>query len=341
MKKLTVLFLLAIFLLSACGQATQEETETVKATEGTQMTAPTEQTVSIAPLEPLTGKEALQGKKVIFIGNSFTYYGKCVLEKGQSVWGLENRVNDQGYFYQVCKANGVDVSVTNFTFGGHQLSDFYSGSCAAGRGRDGLNHLEYLTDRNYDYVVLQQGSAGKTVADILEECKPLMRLFREVNPNTRFVFLVHHWAHLTDHSYLPNLKTLEEAGFIVVDWGALVADVIEGTVEVPGATQTYDHNSFIISKSPDDGFHENMLGGYITAQMTYCAITGEKAEGQDYSFCGDPEVHKSFDFETFKAKQYLFKRETNFIEIFNSESDMLGLQQLMDKYLQEKAYRNY
>lgn len=339
MKILFALLFITGILLSACGQV--KPTETQKVMEGTGMNAATEETVSIAPLEPLTGKEALQGKKVIFIGNSFTYYGKCVLEKGQSVWGLENRVNDQGYFYQICKANGVDVSVTNFTFGGHQLSDFYSGSCAAGRGHDGLNHLEYLNDRNYDYVVLQQGSGGKDVLDILEECKPLMRLFREGNPNTRFVFLVHHWAHIADHSYLVNVKTLEEAGFIVVDWGKLVADVIDGTTAVPGATQTYDNSSFIISKSLEDGFHENMLAGYITAQMTFCAITGESAVGQDYSFCGNPEVHKSFDFEVFKAKQYLFKTETNFIEIFDSESDMRGLQELMDKYLSEKAYRNY
>ena len=296
---------------------------------------------TVPTTQPLKGKEALNGKKIIFIGNSFTYYGKCVLEKGQSVFGLDKRTHDQGYFYQLCKSNGVEVNVTNFTFGGHQLSDFYSGSCAANRGHDGTNHLDYLTDRNYDYVVLQQGSGGKDAADILSECQPLVELFRKVNPNTRFVFLVHHWAHLKDHAYLSNLKQLEEAGFIVVDWGALVADVIEGTTQVPGATQTYDKNSFIISKSMDDGFHENQLGGYITALMTYCAITGEKAEGQDYSFCGDKTIQSSFDFEMFKVKQYLFDTRTNFIEIFQSEADMKGLQQLVDRYLEERAYRNY
>ena len=41
--------------------------------------------------EVLEGKEVLNGKKVIFIGNSFTYYGKCVLEKSQKEYGLENR----------------------------------------------------------------------------------------------------------------------------------------------------------------------------------------------------------------------------------------------------------
>ena len=69
--------------------------------------------------------------------------------------------------------------------------------------------------------------------------------------------------------------------------------------------------------------------------MTYCAITGEKAEGQDYSFCGNKEINSNFDFELFKEKQYLFETKTNFIEIFNSPADMLGLQQLMDQYLAE------
>lgn len=327
MKRVFAVLLLTVLLLSlfsGCAHTTPTET-----TEVTEMT------------EPLTGKEALAGKKVIFIGNSFTYYGKCVLDKGQKEFGLDKRANDQGYFYQVCKTNGVDVSVTNFTFGGHQLKDFYSGKCAAGRGHDGLNHLEYLTDRDYDYVVLQQGSGGKDMEDILAECQPLMNLFLKVNPDTKFVFLVHHWAHLADHSYLSNVKKLEDAGVIVVDWGALVADVIEGTTAVPGATQSYDKNSFVISKSMDDGFHENLLAGYITAQMTYCAITGESAVGQDYSFCGNKDVHSTFDFETFKAKQYLFDTHTNFIEIFNSPEDMNGLQQLIDKYLAEKAYQNY
>ena len=325
MRKIIGILLAVMVLLSGCGQA-----------------APKENVGEVIKEMPVTGKAALQGKKVIFIGNSFTYYGKCVLDKGQTALGLETRVNDQGYFYQVCKANGLDVSVTNFTFGGHQLKDFYSGKCAAGRGHDGLNHLEYLTDRNYDYVVLQQGSGGKDVADILGECRPLMDLFLKVNPETKFVFLVHHRVYQVEQTqYRSHIKDLEKAGFLVVDWGKLVADVIDGTTKVPGGIHTYGQNSFVISKSMDDGFHENLLAGYITAQMTYCAITGESAVGQDYSFCGNKEIHKSFDFETFKAKQYLFDTRTNFIEIFNSEADMLGLQRLMDQYLAEKAYRNY
>lgn len=46
----------------------------------------------------------LDGKKIIFIGDSFVFYGQTVLEKSQSVLSDGKRTNDHGYFYQLCKA---------------------------------------------------------------------------------------------------------------------------------------------------------------------------------------------------------------------------------------------
>ena len=40
----------------------------------------------------------------------------------------------------------------------------------------------------------------------------------------------------------------------------------------------------------------NMLTGYITTLMVYCAVTGESAVGQDYSFCNDRALNSAFDF---------------------------------------------
>ena len=126
----------------------------------------------------------------------------------------------------------------------------------------------------------------------------------------------------------------------MVDWGALVCDIINGDVKVPGATQEYNFNSFVISKSKEDGFHENMLAGYITALMTYCAITGESAQGQPWSF----EDEVGFDtaaMDKYRAQYYLYNPETNFDAVLRSEADMKGIQQLMDQYLAAKTYRNY
>jgi hypothetical protein len=84
-----------------------------------------------------------------------------------------------------------------------------------------------------------------------------------------------------------------------------------------------------------------VLAGYITAQMLYCALTGESAQGMDYSFWNDVQVHPSFDQTAYMAKYYDYDPNTNFADIFASEADMAGIQTLIDQYLAEKAYRNY
>ena len=59
----------------------------------------------------LTQTVSLDGTKAIFIGNSYIYYGNCV------IYGNETQ-SDIGYFHQICKANGDDVTVYDYTFGG-------------------------------------------------------------------------------------------------------------------------------------------------------------------------------------------------------------------------------
>lgn len=287
----------------------------------------------------------LDGKKVIFIGNSHTYYGKTVLEKSYTVLTQEERANDKGFFYQLCKENGADVSVTNWTFGGHDFTDLFGDDVCTEKTActtNNVKHEEYLVDRNYDYVVMQRGSKSLDDPDFIGTIERVMDLFKEANPDTKFVFLVQALAHTDGYPWLTEIKELEEKGVIIVDWGSVVFDIMNGIVDVPGATQTYNKNSFIISKSAKDGYHPSMLTGYITTLMTYCAITGESAVGQDYSFCNDPEINDAFDFEAFIEKYYTYNNATtNFPEVFESESDMEGIQTLIDECLDEKAYRNY
>ena len=76
----------------------------------------------------------------------------------------------------------------------------------------------------------------------------------------------------------------------------------------------------------------------ITTLMTYCAITGKSAVGQTYDFA--ETTWRTFS--QFKSKYYTYNgATTNYPEIFKSESDMKGLQMLIDQYLEEKAYREY
>jgi len=120
----------------------------------------------------------------------------------------------------------------------------------------------------------------------------------------------------------------------------LPADLLDRRA-VPGGEQQYFKNTFIVSKSKDDGFHPNMFTGYLTALFAYCAITGESAVGQTYAFCNDTSISSKFNFESYKSQYYTYDTFTNFTDVFASEADMNGLQQLVDQYLAEKAYRNY
>ena len=295
------------------------------------------------PADPDDPTHVLYGKKVMFIGNSYTYYGRCVLEKKQDRLTQEERQNDKGYFYQLCRANGAKVEVTNWVWGGHNLDHLFGGSCYADRGCDFIDHLSYLTDRYFDYVVIQEGSGSKNYTAWYDR---IMEIFREANPNVKFVIIAHHSNHTsTNTNYQAvrsELKNLETKGAIIADWGKMVSDIYLGNTEVPGATLTYDKNSFVVNWSEKDGYHPNMLTGYITALWVYCVITGEKAEGQPHDFCTDKSISSKFDIDAFCKKYYTYNgATTNIKEVFASDADMLGLQQLIDRYIAEKAYRTY
>ena len=82
-----------------------------------------------------------------------------------------------------------------------------------------------------------------------------------------------------------------------------------------------------------------MLSGYITTLMAYCAMTGESAIGQTYSFYNDTTLNSKFDAPGYADYYYNNgTNDTNFIIIFSSPSDMEGIQQLVDKYIRENVY---
>jgi hypothetical protein len=274
-------------------------------------------------------KHMLDGKKIIFIGDSFIYYGQVVLD------GSSSRYNDKGYFYQLCKSVGAEVSVTNWTYGGKGISYIYE------------NYMGNLTDRYYDYVVLSGGrNSASKAQDYFETLQAYINTFTAVNPDVKFIYLVSSGAHniSVNESFpveiLNNLKEFEKMGITIVDWGKLVSDIVRQNVAVPNAEKNYVKNTFIVHKSSIDGYHPNQLTGYITALMTYCAITGESAVGKSYGFWNDTSLNYKFNSANYISKYYTYGR-TNYTEIFNSPTDMQGLQTLIDQYLEEKAYREY
>ena len=292
-------------------------------------------------MEEIEKKVSLDGKRVIFIGNSYVYYGRTVINKSSSIMTQAERENDKGFFYQLCKENGYEVNVTNWTFGGHGLADLFGAPCAHSTSAcKGTRHENELKNRYYDYVFVSPGGGNRSAQTIADDFDYIINFFKEANPDVTIVCL----GNLGCHGYssfgtdLPAIynyyPTLAEKGVIVADWGGLVYRIMHGVWSVPGGSQTYGENTFIVK----DGYHPNMLAGYITTLMAYCAVTGESAVGQSYDFCNNPRLNAKFNFKDYVSDYYTDSKPTNFPEIFKSEGDMKGIQELIDRYLAEKTY---
>lgn len=304
----------------------------------------------------MSSKNLLGGKKVLFIGNSYTYYGKTVTAASQETdtSKMSDRFNDKGYFYNICLLNGANVDVTNWTWGGHMLNDIFGDFCAANRGHDGHNHfadLKSLCDMYFDYVVIQPGS-GESIDLICSQIKYIRSVFCEVNPDVKFVYSVPHQYYLrrneNDNVIISSIDdVVNEYDLILADWGRIVGNIVSGESKVEGSALDYNKNTFVISKSAVDGHHENLIVGYITSQTIYSAITGSPAYGQDYSFCTDSQLNSHFDVDKFIDTYYIYDNIsheesggkitgnglTNFPEVFRSETDMRGIQKLIDQML--------
>ena len=288
----------------------------------------------------------LSGKKVLIIGNSHTYYGGTVVEKRQDILTIASRNYDKGYFYQLCQSAGAtNVNVVNWTFGNHSLKDLFSGDCQANRVcGNGTDHFKYLDDNNFDYVIFQNGSTSGASSHSWIDF--MMDFFKEGNPDTKFIMLVQARAHndraadASKYDWLSDLDEIEAKGVTIADWGAVVYDLYSGKVTPTDSNVLpFTKSSFVIAKSDSDGYHPNLLAGYITSLTAYCVITGESAVGQSYAFCGKSSS-ASLDFDAFYTKNYKLD-SSNFREIFESEETMNYLQHLVDQYIAEKAYRNY
>ena len=321
---------LILSLFAACGgeaPATTGQTTTAATTAAT-----TEATVP-APTASAEAKAALDGKRILFVGNSYTYYGRVVIPQGSTLSQAE-RNNNQGMFYYMCQEKGIDVEVTNWTFGGHDLTDSLGHSCTmTGEPCEGVDQLGHLTDPAFDYVCLQPYFEDEYTGDMVSHLKPFMDFFREANPDVKFLLLIPHMTYVRNFVWREDYKAVANEGVIICDWGTMLDDILNKRVEVPGGTQQYFFGTFVISQNEKDGHHQNLLGGYLTAQMVYCAITGESAVGQPYGFADDSSIHPEFDMEAYQKRYYTYEPFTNFVDVYRSESDMNGLQQLIDQYI--------
>lgn len=296
---------------------------------------------------PGSNSSELNNKKILFTGCSYTYYGGIVERSASDAFSQATRTSGEtGFFKRLCAENGVDsVTVTDWVFGGHDLTDIFDGYCDAG-SHDGHDHLADLTDRNYDYVILQEilVPGFNSAEQYAENVAKILEIFREGNPDTKFYFMLHNQVYLQTtygNEWKKSIQLIADMGVTVIDWGAVVYDVIKGNVEVPGATLDYNKQSFIVSSSSSDGYHPNLVSGYLGTIATYAALTGESPVGQPYEWIY-PLTSKYLNIDKFISSYYTYdnpntadvdESTTNMKEIFYSPSDMLGLQTLLSEYM--------
>lgn len=282
-------------------------------------------TVASGLVKELKTGGSIDGMKVAFIGNSMIYYGG-VVTKGNT------QDKDYGWFYEIAKANGDNITVYDCTYGDHALKDFTAEGCKrkVNGAPDGHGDLLDKIDLS-DIDIVFFSEAGQNNSNLVTHVKSVMKRFTK--PGVRFFYLTHTYSYTKNHTSLTGkLPELRKSGVTVVDWGHICYDIYSGNVKVPGGTLSYSKNTFVNKKSGDE-HHPNPLAGYIQAQAAYCAATGRSAVGQVYSMrtmikYGDGSV----SYDAYRNKYYTDPSSTNFNEVFASESDMRGIQQLIDEY---------
>ena len=260
-------------------------------------------------------------KRIAFVGNSFTFFGKCVRANGfDSI--------DDGYFYSLARAFGDDVTVTNFTWGGASL--WHKGEGFADRALyermkelhpayynnpEGLELEEFYRQ---DAVVLQQ--SGDNIKETYEDASLIMSLFA---PETKFGFYV--TTYDAFHSFEPSFDAaskIRDNGGVYIPLGHMVDDIINDRVDFFGGALEYNKNSFVVCREHDK-FHPNTLTGYLTALTTYCAFTQRDMSDADHSFVEA------------MGEEFYTLGESNHSSIIASSEEMSALKALTLKYCKE------
>ena len=270
----------------------------------------------------------LKGKRILFVGNSFIYYGNCVINDNTNK-------KDNGYFYQLTKANGEEASVFRHVYGGKNLKYIYE---------------TYLKKEDADFLAsidaVFLSEAGENNPNIITDIQNIISLFAK---ETKFLYLCHEYTHRAKHSnILSSFETMKNIGVTVVDWGGFVYSVYNNFIRIPDSELSYTRHTFVKDNKgyingsgtvgegkKGDDYHQNPLSGYICALMAYCSITGKPAYGQEYKFCFDKSIHPYFDTEAFVRSHYNASIETDMNKVFSSEHEMRGMQKLIDKYMKK------
>lgn len=295
-------------------------------------------------IEPEPDKVSLDGKTFIFCGNSMLYYGGIVANGGQ-------KGTDAGMFYTLLKKSGVTGHrVIDCTYGGHHLCDFGEGGCiftdkhgsdgktssggCPGIGYDLIGGIDLST---VDYVIISE--AGNNYSHFYDDAKTLFERFTKVNPDAKLVYINHIYSVYKKHTnVLGKLKDLHDnLGVTIVNCGQLAYDIYTKAISVPGGSVQYSDRYTFCNHAGSDTYHPNPLMGYIMTRMLYCALTGEKAEGAEYSSLVKGTMYgasAAVSYSAYYDKYYSGNpAAVPFMTVIDNEKEMSGIHQLIPLYI--------
>ena len=196
--------------------------------------------------------------KILFVGNSFTYYHTMT-----------------GIFWELCHANGKDADVEEITVGGYYLHQYVDPA-----DKHGTAVSYKLRQHPWDYVVLQDQSANPALdpGDFLEASGKLCAMIREAGAVPCFYQT---WAYrdgteklasvsMTYTELYEKLKRSYEKAAAEND--ALLSPV--GTAFMNVSMKEKEINLF---ETADD-YHPTVAGSFLAACTFYQTFFGEKPE---------------------------------------------------------------
>lgn len=203
-------------------------------------------------------------KQVLFIGNSYLYYGDSLHNHVVRMAKAADKENVKLYKYKSATISG--------SYLWHHNLD---------------NHLKpgaLGLDKPFDVVILQGHSTAQTTpekrAKFLETAEGFDKQIKATGARTA-LFMT--WAYTEEHKkYNPEMLDLNKAGYTEAG-NKLQALVIPAGLAFAEAKK---RNPELSLQKHYDGSHPNLLGTYLAACVTYASLYEKSPVGNSYDYYG-------------------------------------------------------
>jgi Secretion system C-terminal sorting domain/Domain of unknown function (DUF4886) len=198
--------------------------------------------------------------KVLFIGNSLTYFYKSPEQ-----------------FDSIARYEGKAVLVDQLMRGGTAVIDIVSDSV----------HLDSAKNKAYDYIIMQASNFSllpELYSIEIEGLRNFMNDIKSLYPNTEFIYKMI-WGDKEGFQYAElGFLTYQEIYERLFDGAKAIADSLNVLISPAGFAWDISNN-----RNPDfnlylnDNFHPYSTGSYLNACVHYCTIFQEEIVDNDYS----------------------------------------------------------